>query len=114
MKFDFRSESFRRKISIILFDHNLIIRCSWKKGLKKLLSKSNPGLALIWAALNNWSSTLIIRLAYFHPLGTNQQITRDEHKKKTTTTTKQKQKQTKKMVFLLPHLQDLLDHNTNI
>ena len=42
---------------------------------------------------------MIIRLVYFQPLGTNQQITQEEHKKKTTTTTEQKQKQKKKRCF---------------
>ena len=58
MKFDFRSESFERKSTSIIFVNKLIIGCSKKKEeivLKRLLNrerkkpglKFNPGLALI-------------------------------------------------------------------
>ena len=44
MKFDFRSESFKRKFSLIHFVSNLIIECSKKKrgnDLKKALGERN-------------------------------------------------------------------------
>ena len=58
MKFDFRSESFKRKFSSNLFACNLIIGCSKKnsqnfpkrlldKKIKKAELKFNPGLGLI-------------------------------------------------------------------
>ena len=56
MKFDFRSENFKRKFSSNLFACNLIIGCSKKnsekqkdlnKEIKKAGFKFNPGLELI-------------------------------------------------------------------
>ena len=44
---------------------------------------------------------MIIRLVYFQPLGTNQQITQEEHKKNNNNNNQTKTKTKKKKVFLL-------------
>ena len=65
MKFDFRSESVKRKFSSNLFACNLIMRCSkknmgtfpfrlLKKEIKKPRLKFKPGSALI-GIRNNWA-----------------------------------------------------------
>ena len=73
MKFDFTSESFKRKFILILFVYNLMIGCSKKirkNYLKRLLHKKikkpglkfNPGLALI--SLQTTGPWVLLRLCH--------------------------------------------------